>query len=69
MSDDAVGHKVDPKLLEVLVCPLTKTLLEYDAAAQELISRAAGLAFPIVDGIPRMRLSDARTLDGAPPLR
>jgi len=56
-------QKVDPKLLEVLVCPLTKTRLEYDAAAQELISRAAGLAFPIIEGIPRMRLSDARPLD------
>jgi uncharacterized protein YbaR (Trm112 family) len=60
---DAPGHKVDPKLLEVLVCPLTKTRLEYDAAAQELISRAAGVAFPIVNGIPRMRLEDARPLD------
>jgi hypothetical protein len=59
------GQNVDPKLLEVLVCPLTKTQLEYDAAAQELISRAAGLAFPILDGIPRMRLSDARPLDDA----
>lgn len=57
------GQSVDPKLLEVLVCPLTKTRLEYDAAAQELISRAAGVAFPILDGIPRMRLSDARPLD------
>ncbi|MEI9901058.1 MAG: Trm112 family protein [Hyphomicrobium sp.] len=60
---EAGKQKVDPKLLEVLVCPLTKTRLEYDAAAQELISRAAGLAFPILDGIPRMRLSDARSLD------
>jgi uncharacterized protein YbaR (Trm112 family) len=60
---DAPGHEVDPKLLEVLVCPLTKTRLEYDAAAHELISRAAGLAFPIVNGIPRMRLEDARPLD------
>ncbi len=58
--------KVDPKLLEVLVCPLTKTTLEYDAAAKELISRAAGLAFPIIDGIPRMRLEDARRLDEGP---
>ena len=59
-------EKVDPKLLEVLVCPLTKTMLEYDAAAKELISRAAGLAFPIIDGIPRMRLEDARRLDEGP---
>lgn len=62
----ASDHKVDPKLLEVLVCPLTKTNLEYDAAAQELISRAAGLAFPIREGIPRMRLEDARHLDEGP---
>lgn len=56
-------QKVDGNLLELLVCPLTKSRLEYDAAAQELISRAAGLAFPIRDGIPRMRLEDARELD------
>lgn len=58
------SNKVDPKLLEVLVCPLTKTRLEYDAAAQELISRAAGVAFPIENGIPRMRMEDARPLNG-----
>ncbi|MCZ7594437.1 MAG: Trm112 family protein [Hyphomicrobium sp.] len=62
----APNQKVDPKLLEILVCPVTKTNLEYDAAAQELISRAAGLAFPIRDGIPRMRLEDARRLDAGP---
>ncbi len=60
---DEAQRKIDPKLLELLVCPLTKTMLEYDATAQELISRAAGLAFPIRDGIPRMRLEDARRLD------
>ncbi len=54
---------VDPKLLEILVCPLTKTTLEYDAAAQELISRAAGLAYPIRDGVPLMTLEEARRLD------
>ncbi|MCB1480264.1 MAG: Trm112 family protein, partial [Rhodobiaceae bacterium] len=43
---------MDPKLLEILVCPLTKTVLEYDPQAQELISRAAKLAYPIRDGIP-----------------
>lgn len=58
--------KVDPKLLELLVCPITKTRLEYDAAAQELISRAAGVAFPIENGIPRMRMEDARPLNGLP---
>lgn len=62
-------QKVDAKLLEVLVCPLTKTRLDYDAEAQELISRAAGLAFPIIDGVPRMRLSDARALDAGPARR
>lgn len=55
--------KVDPKLLEVLVCPLTKKPLRYDAAAQELISDAAGLAFPIRDGIPIMLADEARVLD------
>jgi uncharacterized protein YbaR (Trm112 family) len=54
---------VDPKLLEVLVCPLTKTSLDYDASRQELISRAAGLAFPIRDGIPIMLPEEARKLD------
>ena len=54
---------VDPKLLEILVCPLTKGRLEYDAAAQELISRAAKLAYPIRDGIPIMLPEEARKLD------
>ena len=54
---------VDSKLLEILVCPLTKTTLEYDAAAQELISRAAGLAYPIRDGVPLMTVEEARRLD------
>jgi uncharacterized protein YbaR (Trm112 family) len=54
---------VDPKLLEILVCPLTKGPLEYDAAAQELISRQARLAFPIRDGIPIMLVDEARQLD------
>lgn len=65
----ALSQKVDPKLLEVLVCPVTKMPLEFDAAAQELISRAAGLAFPIKDGIPRLRLEDARPLGEAAPTR
>ncbi len=52
----------DPKLLEFLVCPLTKTKLTYDAAAQELISRAAGLAFPIRNGVPLMIEDAARRL-------
>lgn len=52
----------DPKLLEILVCPVTKTPLDYDAGAQELISRQAGLAFPIRDGIPIMLVEEARKL-------
>lgn len=55
--------KADPKLLEILVCPLTKAPLEYDAEKQELISRQAGLAFPIRDGIPIMLPDMARKLD------
>jgi len=57
------GHRVDPKLLEILVCPLTKTPLRYDADRQELISDAAGLAFPIRDGIPIMLPDEARVLE------
>jgi uncharacterized protein len=52
----------DPKLLEILVCPLTKTHLDYDAARQELVSRAARLAYPIRDGIPIMLAEEAREL-------
>lgn len=54
--------KVDPKLLEILVCPMTKTTLRYDAKAQELISDKAALAFPIRDGIPVMLVDEARPL-------
>jgi uncharacterized protein YbaR (Trm112 family) len=57
------GSKVDPKLLEILVCPVTKGPLEYVAAAQELISRQAGLAYPIRDGIPIMLQDEARRLN------
>lgn len=53
----------DPKLLELLVCPLTKTSLQYDADKQELISRAARLAFPIRDGIPVLLEAEARQLE------
>jgi uncharacterized protein YbaR (Trm112 family) len=52
----------DPKLLEVLVCPVTKTTLRYDREAQELISQAAGLAYPIRSGIPIMRPDEARQI-------
>jgi uncharacterized protein len=64
-KQDAPERRIDPKLLEILVCPLTKTSLDYDAERQELISRAAGLAFPIRDGIPIMLPEEARKLDGA----
>ena len=60
---DRPAGSVDPKLLEILVCPLTKTTLEYDADRQELISRKAKLAYPIRDGIPIMLPEEARRLD------
>ena len=56
-------YRVDPKLLEILVCPLTKGPLDYDATAQELISKSAGLAFPVRDGIPIMLIDEAREID------
>jgi hypothetical protein len=55
--------RLDPKLLEILVCPVTRSPLEYDAKAQELISRQAKLAYPIRDGIPIMLADEARPLD------
>ena len=55
--------KTDPKLLEALVCPVTRSTLRYDAAAQELVSKGAGLAFPIRNGIPVMLVDEARELD------
>lgn len=54
---------VDPRLLEILVCPLTKTALSYDRERNELVSLAARLAFPIRDGIPIMLPEEARRLD------
>ena len=59
-------HRVDPQLLEFLVCPLTKGPLRYDADAQELNSPQARLAFPIREGIPIMLPDEARTLDDEP---
>lgn len=53
---------IDPKLLEILVCPLTKVPLRYDAAKQELVSDQAGLAYPVRDGIPVMLVEEARKL-------
>jgi uncharacterized protein YbaR (Trm112 family) len=64
MSDPArAAGTVDPKLLESLVCPLTRTTLEYDAERQELVSPAAKLAYPIRDGIPIMLPDEARPLE------
>ena len=60
---DRPAGSVDPKLLEILVCPLTKGPLEYDSGKQELISREAKLAYPIRDGIPIMLPEEARRLD------
>lgn len=54
--------ETDPKLLEILVCPLTKSPLRYDSKAQELISDQAKLAYPIRDGIPIMLVEEAREL-------
>ncbi len=56
---------IDPRLLAILVCPVSKGPLIYDRAAQELVSRKAGLAFPIRDGIPIMLPEEARLLDEA----
>jgi uncharacterized protein YbaR (Trm112 family) len=61
-STRAAGQ-IDPKLLDILVCPLTKTTLEYDAERQELVSRAAKLAYPIRDGIPIMLPDEARPIE------
>ena len=56
-------QSIDPKLLQILVCPLTKTNLRYDKEKQELISDKANLAFPIRDGIPILLADEARKLD------
>jgi len=55
--------RIDPRLLEILVCPVTRATLEYDSGRQELISRSAKLAYPIRDGIPIMLPEEARPLD------
>jgi uncharacterized protein len=62
-SPERPDTSVDPKLLEILVCPLTKGSLEFDAASQELISRSAKLAYPMRDGIPIMLPEEARKID------
>jgi hypothetical protein len=61
-AGEAKAAGIDPKLLEILVCPVTHTRLTYDAERQELISTAAGLAYPIRDGIPIMLQDEARPL-------
>ena len=63
MAEITRAGEINPRLLEILVCPLTKETLEYDRAAQELISRGARLAYPIRDGIPIMLPEAARALD------
>jgi uncharacterized protein YbaR (Trm112 family) len=63
-ENDVPATRIDPKLLEILVCPVTKSTLEYDAAKQELISRSARLAYPIRDGIPIMLPEEARQIEG-----
>lgn len=63
MSDTPTASPVDPKLLDILVCPLTKGPLRYDRERQELVSVEAGLAYPIRDGIPIMLVDEARPLD------
>ncbi len=62
MTTMSTPRRADPKMLELLVCPLTKGPLRYDAAKQELISDKAGLAFPIREGIPVMLADEARKL-------
>jgi uncharacterized protein YbaR (Trm112 family) len=67
MTDDTAAPveatRIDPKLLELLVCPLTKGSLDYDVERQELVSRQAKLAYPIRDGIPIMLPEEARVLE------
>ncbi|REF69793.1 hypothetical protein BDD41_2508 [Paracoccus versutus] len=62
MTDDTAERGYDRHMLEALVCPVTHTTLRYDAQAQELVSEAAGLAFPIRGGIPIMLLNEARQI-------
>lgn len=64
MTEDATPRRpVDPKLLEILVCPLSRGPLRYEPETQELISEKAGLAYPIRNGIPIMLVEEARSLD------
>ena len=63
MSEPGAEAAIDPKLLDLLVCPLTKAPLRYDRERNELVSEQAGLAYPIRDGIPIMLVEEARPLD------
>ncbi len=65
MSEPGSGaaKSIDPRLLEILVCPMTRTAMRYDEAAQELISDSAGLAYPIRDGVPIMLADEAREIE------
>jgi uncharacterized protein len=63
MTEPALSTELDPRLLEILVCPVTHGRLVYDREASELISRGARLAYPIRDGVPIMLPEEARTLD------
>lgn len=65
MTDAPTSGEIDPKLLEILVCPQTRGPLVYDRAAGELISRTARLAYPIRDGVPIMLVDEARALTDA----
>ena len=69
MTEAKAAGAIDPKLLEILVCPLTKSPLRYDREARELISDQAKLAYPIRDGIPIMLVDEARSIDDEPAKR
>ncbi len=60
---DAEPRDIDPKLLEILVCPVTRETLHYDRDAHELVSKGAGLAYPVRDGIPIMLPDEARKIE------
>ncbi len=66
-SDKSDRERTDPRLLELLVCPITKSSLIYDEARQELVSRSARLAYPIRRGVPHLVPSEARSLDEEAP--
>lgn len=61
---DEKVSRVDPKLLDLLVCPLSKGRLSYDRERNELVSKSGKLAYPIRDGVPIMLISEARSIDG-----